>query len=304
MFEAHVKTGFSTNLKHLRITEAQTEFVKGRMTVMESDCNVNGMLHGGQISTIVDVISTFAIILRGRPRGVSVEMNISFLRPARLGEEINIHSYSIKTGRSLATALVDISNSEEKDQLSEQSDQAALTPEKNLASDNKQDDKDKNKANEIVKPKKKINVLTFKSDRLTSEKGLYAVVNDFPQIEFRGDGHEKQDLKLLMKKYEHWGNRLFPRLRFSDLLERIETFGSKKEIKDCLGRIRKGGRVPWSSGMVEDLDDPIIDIDNVIGIRNESVREIEQELISQEINELAQPSNEDIDEMFELAGFD
>ena len=45
---------------------------------------------------------------------MSVEMSMSFLRPAKLGEEIGIHSYCLKTGKTLATALVDITNSEGK----------------------------------------------------------------------------------------------------------------------------------------------------------------------------------------------
>ena len=114
IFEFIVKSGFGRNLLHLRITEAQEEFVKGKMVVLESDCNPAGILHGGQISNIVDNISTLAILLRSKPRGVSVEMSISFLRQVKLGEEIDIHSYCLKTGRTLATALVDIRNSEGK----------------------------------------------------------------------------------------------------------------------------------------------------------------------------------------------
>eukprot|EP00800_Vazella_pourtalesii_P005327 TRINITY_DN16239_c0_g1_i1.p1 TRINITY_DN16239_c0_g1~~TRINITY_DN16239_c0_g1_i1.p1 ORF type:complete len:141 (+),score=21.42 TRINITY_DN16239_c0_g1_i1:204-626(+) len=114
LLELAVRSGFGRTLGHLRITEAQEEFVKGKMVVSESDCNPMGYLHGGQISNIVDTVSTLAIILRGRPRGVSVEMSMSFLRPAKLGEEIGIHSYCLKTGKTLATALVDITNSEGK----------------------------------------------------------------------------------------------------------------------------------------------------------------------------------------------
>ena len=193
---------------------------------------------------------------------------------------------------------------EENDQLAQNSDRAPLTPEKNLNSGTMQDDKGEADKKEIVKVKRKIHVLTFKSDRLISEKGLYAVVNEFPRIEFQGDGHEKQDLKLLMKNYEQWGNRLFPKLRFSDLLDRIETLGSKKDVKDCIARIRRGGKVPWSSDLIEDLDDPVLEKDNEIRIRDESIGEIEQELLNQESERLAQPGNDDIDELFELAGFD
>ena len=109
-----VKSGFNRNLKHLRVTEAEVESVRCKLTVLESDCNPYGVLHGGQISNIVDFVSTTAIALGGKPRGVSVELCVSFLRPAKLGEEIDIYSYCLKAGRSLATALVEIKNSEGK----------------------------------------------------------------------------------------------------------------------------------------------------------------------------------------------
>ena len=193
---------------------------------------------------------------------------------------------------------------EENDQLAP--DQPALTPEKQLNTDAKQEGKEKDK--EIVRTKKRINILTFKPDRLTNERGLYAIVNEFPRIEFRGEGHEQQDLKLLMRHYEHWGNRMFPKLRFSDLLEKIESFGGRKEIKDCLSHIRGGGRVPRSAALVEEPeDDALFGADRQIG--GEGVKGspepdgVEQELLNEEINRLAQSSNLEIDEMFEMAEF-
>lgn len=48
------------------------------MTVEESHLNVNGTLHGGFTATLVDSISTLAIISADDSKpGVSVDMNIS-----------------------------------------------------------------------------------------------------------------------------------------------------------------------------------------------------------------------------------
>ena len=38
-------------------------------------------------------------------------------------------------------------------------------------------------------------------------------------------------MTLLIKSYEEWGNRLFPRLAFDDFIERTEKLGAKKEVK-------------------------------------------------------------------------
>ena len=44
LLELAVRSGFGRTLGHLRITEAQEEFVKGKMVVSESDCNPHGVL--------------------------------------------------------------------------------------------------------------------------------------------------------------------------------------------------------------------------------------------------------------------
>ena len=69
--------------------------------------------------------------------------------------------------------------------------------------------------------------------RLTGERGFKVLKNEFPLIKFRGKGHEASDLKLLMSRYEHWAHRLFPKMTFQDVLERIEKLAVHKEVKVC-----------------------------------------------------------------------
>ena len=38
------------------------------------------------------------------------------------------------------------------------------------------------------------------------------------------------DLDRVMKRLEHWGHRLFPKLDFDDFLERLEKLGTKKKV--------------------------------------------------------------------------
>ena len=49
------------------------------MTVDETHLNPRGTLHGGLIATLVDSISTLAIISAESNPGVSVDMNISYV---------------------------------------------------------------------------------------------------------------------------------------------------------------------------------------------------------------------------------
>jgi acyl-coenzyme A thioesterase 13 len=56
------------------------------LTVTESLANSYGTLHGGAISTIVDVLGTMALLSKDATRaGVSLEMNQSFCSAAKIG---------------------------------------------------------------------------------------------------------------------------------------------------------------------------------------------------------------------------
>ncbi|ESO87610.1 hypothetical protein LOTGIDRAFT_127617, partial [Lottia gigantea] len=94
--------------------------------------------------------------------------------------------------------------------------------------------------------------------RLTGDRGIPILPKLFEDIKFKGKGHEMQDLKLIMDKLEHWGHRLFPKLPFDEVLERVEKLGSKKEVQTCIKKMRQ--------------DMPILDED-FIGDKNEEETE-------------------------------
>lgn len=76
------------------------------------------------------------------------------------------------------------------------------------------------------------------ANRLTSQRGLPALRHLFDDIKFKGKGHEAEDLRVLLRQMENWAHRLFPKLKFEDFLNRLETLGNKKEVQTCLKRIR------------------------------------------------------------------
>ncbi|XP_035536805.1 acyl-coenzyme A thioesterase 13 isoform X2 [Morone saxatilis] len=81
------------------------------MRVEEEHTNRGGTLHGGLTATLVDVVSTMAIMYteRGAP-GVSVDMNITYMNAAKIGEDVLITAQVLKQGRTLAFATVDLTN--------------------------------------------------------------------------------------------------------------------------------------------------------------------------------------------------
>ncbi|XP_051526863.1 acyl-coenzyme A thioesterase 13-like [Myxocyprinus asiaticus] len=105
--------GFDRVLKKVEIVSATPGRVVCEMKVEEEHTNRGGTLHGGLTATLVDVISTTAIMYseRGAP-GVSVDMNITYMNAAKIGEDILITAQVLKQGRTLAFATVDLTNKE------------------------------------------------------------------------------------------------------------------------------------------------------------------------------------------------
>ncbi|MCO5563836.1 hypothetical protein L7F22_017485 [Adiantum nelumboides] len=71
--------------------------------------NAGDRLHGGAITSLVDIIGSAAIFSMGVPySGVSVDINVTFMAGAPLGEEIEIEAKALRVGKTLAFVAVDI----------------------------------------------------------------------------------------------------------------------------------------------------------------------------------------------------
>ena len=55
---------------------------------------------------------------------------------------------------------------------------------------------------------------------------------------FPGKGHEFDDMDLVLKKMEHWSHRLYPRLPFDSVTDRIAVLGKKVAVKTYVKRLR------------------------------------------------------------------
>ncbi|XP_060798726.1 acyl-coenzyme A thioesterase 13 [Neoarius graeffei] len=103
--------GFDRVLRKVELVSASPGKVVCQMKVEEEHTNRGGTLHGGLTATLVDVISTTALLYteRGLP-GVSIDMNITYMNAAKVGEDILITAQVLKQGRTLAFATVDLTN--------------------------------------------------------------------------------------------------------------------------------------------------------------------------------------------------
>lgn len=93
-------------MKVLSVTKTE---VKCSLPVNQNVQNSYGTLHGAAITALIDVVGTMALMAADHTRGgVSVDMNVNFLNPAKLGETVTVTGRLLKTGKSLGFTQVDV----------------------------------------------------------------------------------------------------------------------------------------------------------------------------------------------------
>ncbi|XP_076763903.1 acyl-coenzyme A thioesterase 13 [Xylocopa sonorina] len=106
---------FGQCLQKVQIVSAGNGNCKAQLVVDKEHLNIGGTLHGGFTSTLIDCISSYALMSLNNQGGVSVDLHVSFLKPAVPGDLLMIDARTVKTGRTLAFLAVDITKNEGKD---------------------------------------------------------------------------------------------------------------------------------------------------------------------------------------------
>uniref|UniRef100_A0A914M8N2 Acyl-coenzyme A thioesterase 13 n=1 Tax=Meloidogyne incognita TaxID=6306 RepID=A0A914M8N2_MELIC len=88
-----------------RVVEVEEGRVKVEMEVEEKHTNPFGTLHGGMTATLVDIVTTTALMATPQGKaGVTVDLTINLF----LGESILIDAWVTKLGRSLSYTSADV----------------------------------------------------------------------------------------------------------------------------------------------------------------------------------------------------
>ncbi|EZA59625.1 Acyl-coenzyme A thioesterase [Ooceraea biroi] len=75
-----------------------------------------GTLHGGFTSTIIDCVSTYAVMThKDCHPGVSVNLNVTFIKAAFPGETVTVDAQTVRAGKKLAFLAVELTKNDGKD---------------------------------------------------------------------------------------------------------------------------------------------------------------------------------------------
>ncbi|KAH8250986.1 hypothetical protein KR026_002777 [Drosophila bipectinata] len=94
--------GFDRIMKMIKMVDGGNGRAVGEFTVCPEHCNRQGTLHGGLISTILDNVTTYAMMSKGSHPGVTANLSVSFLAPAKLGEVVQIEANTVRAGKKMA----------------------------------------------------------------------------------------------------------------------------------------------------------------------------------------------------------
>ncbi|XP_017022937.1 acyl-coenzyme A thioesterase 13 [Drosophila kikkawai] len=93
---------FDRVVKMIQITDGGDGRAVGEFTVEKEHLNRGGTLHGGLTATIVDNVTTYALMSKGSHPGVSVNLNVNYISPARPGEVVEVEANTVRAGKKLA----------------------------------------------------------------------------------------------------------------------------------------------------------------------------------------------------------
>lgn len=103
--------GFEKVYQTLEVVKASEGQCTLQWKVDENLLNDGGTLHGGAICSIVDNATTMALYTTPRGvRGVSLELSVSFLGPARPGDLLTIEALCKKVGKTIGFTEASIIN--------------------------------------------------------------------------------------------------------------------------------------------------------------------------------------------------
>lgn len=96
------KNNFYKNLKNINVLCAEPPFLVISIILGEEHLNNGGTLHGGFTASIADLVTSRAVQMTESCPRVSVDLSVSYLLPAKIGEEILVEGKCLKIGWMMA----------------------------------------------------------------------------------------------------------------------------------------------------------------------------------------------------------
>ncbi|XP_054085248.1 acyl-coenzyme A thioesterase 13-like isoform X4 [Zeugodacus cucurbitae] len=95
-------TGFERTMKKVQIIDGADGKCTAEFKVEPEHVNRGGFLHGGFTATVVDMVTTYALMSKPCNPGVTVDLHVTYLKAAKEGDTIVVSANTIRAGKKLA----------------------------------------------------------------------------------------------------------------------------------------------------------------------------------------------------------
>jgi acyl-coenzyme A thioesterase 13 len=100
---------FLLNTQHLTLVSASKGIFKAHLVLAPCHVNSRGTIHGAVSATIVDFAGGLSIATHGFEKtGASVDIHLTYLSTAKIGDTVEIEGIANKVGKSMAFTSVKI----------------------------------------------------------------------------------------------------------------------------------------------------------------------------------------------------
>jgi len=107
--KTHCTWNFHGFVSKCRVIDAGEGHVKVEFDVGKEHTNPLGTLHGGCTATLIDTLTTSSLFTTAHgSTGVSIDLSVSYLLPAQVGETVILDARVVKMGKNLAFTRADV----------------------------------------------------------------------------------------------------------------------------------------------------------------------------------------------------
>lgn len=100
----HTKDGYENRVQHdMQVEQINKNGVKLYIEVLKHHCNASDMAHGGFLAGVIDTVTCIVTLANGCV-GVSINLNVNFVSPARIGEKITACAQIARMGSKICHA--------------------------------------------------------------------------------------------------------------------------------------------------------------------------------------------------------